>query len=42
VNPAVSAAMYLNGAISGTELVANSVVQILGALSAVYVYKALV
>jgi aquaporin Z len=41
VNPAVSAAMFLNGSISSVELMANTVVQILGALSAVYVYKAL-
>jgi aquaporin Z len=41
VNPAVSAAMFLNGSISAMELAGSTVVQILGALSAVYVYKAL-
>jgi aquaporin Z len=41
VNPAVSLAMLLKGAISNTEFVSYSVVQLAGAAAAYYAYKAL-
>jgi len=41
VNPAVSLAMLLKGAISSTEFVSYSVVQLAGAAAAYYAYKAL-
>jgi aquaporin Z len=41
VNPAVSFAMYLKGAISVTELVTYSVAQCAGAASALAVFKAI-
>jgi aquaporin Z len=41
VNPAVSVAMLLKGAISTTEFVTYSVVQCAGAASAWYAYKTL-
>lgn len=41
VNPAVSVAMLLKGAISTTEFVTYSIVQMAGAASAWYAYKAL-
>ena len=41
VNPAVSVAMLLKGAISTTEFVSYSLVQMAGAASAWYAYKAL-
>jgi aquaporin Z len=39
VNPAVSVAMYLKGALSLTELAAYSTAQIVGGASALYAYK---
>ena len=42
VNPAVSIAMLLKGAISTQEFVSYTLVQMAGAASAWYVYKALV
>jgi aquaporin Z len=39
VNPAVSVAMYLKGALSLTELAAYSAAQIVGGASALYAYK---
>jgi aquaporin Z len=42
VNPAVSVAMYIKGALSALELVAYSLVQCAGALTAWYAYKVLV
>jgi len=41
VNPAVSLAMLLKGAMSSTEFVSYSVVQLAGATAAYYAYKAL-
>jgi len=41
VNPAVSVAMLLKGAISSTELVTYTVAQCAGAAAAWYAYKAL-
>jgi aquaporin Z len=41
VNPAVSLAMLLKGAISSTEFVSYSVVQLAGAAAAFYAYRAL-
>jgi glycerol uptake facilitator-like aquaporin len=41
VNPAVSVAMLLKGAISTTEFVSYSIVQMAGAAAAWYAYKAL-
>jgi len=41
INPAVSVAMLLKGAISTTELVTYSVAQCAGAASAWYAYKTL-
>ena len=41
INPAVSFAMYLKGAISVTEFVSYSVAQCAGAASALAVYKAI-
>lgn len=40
VNPAVSLAMFLRGALSNQELVAYVVVQLLGGASALYSYNA--
>jgi aquaporin Z len=42
VNPAVSAAMLVKGAISATEFVTYSVAQCAGAVAAWYAYSALV
>ena len=39
VNPAVSAAMHLNGSLSQSKLVYYIVAQILGAVSAYYAFK---
>jgi aquaporin Z len=39
VNPAVSVAMYLKGALSVNELLAYSAAQIAGGVSALYAYK---
>jgi aquaporin Z len=39
VNPAVSVAMYLKGALSLNELLAYSAAQIAGGVSALYAYK---
>jgi aquaporin Z len=41
VNPAVSVAMLVKGAISGTEFVTYTVAQCLGAVAAWYAYSAL-
>lgn len=41
VNPAVSLAMYVKGALSMNELLTYVAVQALGGVSAVYAYKAL-
>ena len=41
VNPAVSVAMFVKGAISGTELLTYSVAQSAGAAAAWYAYSAL-
>jgi glycerol uptake facilitator-like aquaporin len=41
LNPAVSSAMLVKGAISTTEFVAYTVVQIAGAISAYYAYNTL-
>jgi aquaporin Z len=41
VNPAVSAAMLLNGSLSVNEFIIYAIVQIAGGLSAVYVFNAL-
>lgn len=41
VNPAVSLAMYVKGALSFNELLTYTAVQTLGGVSAVYAYKAL-
>jgi glycerol uptake facilitator-like aquaporin len=41
VNPAVSAAMLVKGAISMTEFVSYTVVQIAGAVAAYYAYNTL-
>lgn len=41
VNPAVSLAMFVNGSLSTAELVGYAVVQLAGAITAVYVFKAL-
>jgi glycerol uptake facilitator-like aquaporin len=41
VNPAVSAAMLVKGAISTTEFVTYTVVQIAGAIAAYYAYNTL-
>jgi aquaporin Z len=41
VNPAVSAAMFVKGAISGAELVGYSVAQLAGGVAAYYAYSAL-
>lgn len=40
VNPAVSVAMYLRGALSTQELVSYAVVQVLGATASVYAFQA--
>ncbi len=40
VNPAVSLAMYLKGALSSQELAAYIVTQLLGGASALYAYNA--
>ena len=42
VNPAVSIAMLVKGAISSTEFVTYTVVQFAGAIAALYAYQALV
>lgn len=42
MNPAVSVAMYLKGAINGTECVAYSLSQILGGAIALYTYQTFV
>jgi aquaporin Z len=42
INPAVSFAMYLKGAIGLTELLTYSLAQCAGAASALYVYKSIV
>jgi aquaporin Z len=39
VNPAVSAAMYMNGSLKGTNLALYILAQILGGISAFYVYR---
>jgi aquaporin Z len=39
VNPAVSVAMYVKGALSLNELLAYSAAQIAGGVSALYAYK---
>ena len=39
VNPAVSVAMYLKGALSLNELLAYSAAQVVGGASALYAYK---
>ena len=41
INPAVSFAMFLKGAISATELISYSVAQCAGAASALAVYKSI-
>ena len=41
VNPAVSLAMLVKGALSGTEFVGYSIVQFAGAVAAYYAYLAL-
>ena len=41
INPAVSFAMFLKGAISTTELISYSVAQCAGAASALAVYKSI-
>jgi len=41
VNPAVSLAMFVNGALSATELAGYVVSQALGGVAAVYVFRAL-
>jgi aquaporin Z len=41
VNPAVSLAMLIKGAITGTEFVTYSVAQLAGAVSAYYTYNSL-
>ena len=40
VNPAVSLAMFVKGALSTQELVSYAVVQLLGATASVYAYRA--
>jgi aquaporin Z len=40
VNPAVSMAMFVKGALSTQEFVSYAVVQLLGAVSSVYAFKA--
>jgi hypothetical protein len=40
VNPAISAAMYMKGSLSLTELLIYSVVQVLGGITSFYVYRA--
>jgi aquaporin Z len=40
VNPAVSLAMFLKGALSTQELVSYAVVQLLGATASVYAFQA--
>ncbi len=40
VNPAVSAAMYYNGSLTGTELFAYMVMQLLGGIMASLMYAA--
>jgi len=42
VNPAVSLAMLLKGAVTGTEFLTYSVIQFTGAVAAYYAYSALV
>ena len=42
VNPAVSLAMMLKGAVTGTEFLTYSIVQFTGAVAAYYAYTALV
>lgn len=42
VNPAVSFAMFISGSLSASTFIAYSVVQLLGGLTAVYAYKAIV
>lgn len=39
VNPAVSAAMFYNGSMTGKEFIAYIIMQILGGLGATLVYK---
>jgi len=41
VNPAVSLAMFVNGALSASDLAGYVVSQALGGVAAVYVFKAL-
>ena len=41
VNPAVSVAMFVKGAISGTELLTYTIAQSAGAVAAWYAYSAL-
>ena len=42
INPAVSVTMFMNNALSLSELVSYAVVQCLGGVSALFVYKAIV
>ena len=42
INPAVSVTMFLNNALSLSELISYAVVQCLGGISALFVYRALV
>ena len=39
VNPAVSLAMYVKGSLSGTEFLAYTVAQLMGAVAAVYTFR---
>jgi glycerol uptake facilitator-like aquaporin len=42
VNPAVSLSMFLSGSISASTFIGYTIVQLLGAVTAVYAYKATV
>jgi aquaporin TIP/aquaporin related protein len=42
VNPAVSLSMFLSGSIPASTFIGYSIVQLLGAVTAVYAYKATV
>lgn len=42
VNPAVSLSMFLSGSIPASTFIGYSIVQLLGAVTAVYAYKAIV